>query len=83
MTGKMKMVTVYICQNLPEAEIIKGRLEYEEIPVMLKYESAGMVIGITVDGLGQIEIQVPESNKNKAIEILDRGESAYPIEPDR
>lgn len=72
------MATICICNNLPEAEIIKGRLEFEGIPAILKYESAGMVIGVTVDGLGQIEIQVPLSAEKKALEILNRAESDYP-----
>ena len=81
MTDKSKLVTVCVTNNLPEAEIIKGRLEFEGIPAIFKYESAGMVIGVTVDGLGQIEIQVPLAQEKKAIEILSREESDYPKEP--
>jgi hypothetical protein len=83
MSKKYNLVTVHIVQSPIEAEIIKGRLEYEGIPVILKYESAGRVIGITVDGLGQIEIQVHEPDVEKAEEILSRDENSYPKQPDR
>ena len=81
MKDSSKLVTIHVANNLPEAEIIKGRLEFEGIPAILKYESAGRVIGVTVDGLGQIEIQVPLAQEKKATEILSREESDYPTEP--
>jgi hypothetical protein len=43
-----------------EAQIIKGRLESEGIPVLLSYESAGLVYGLTIDGLGEVKIMVPK-----------------------
>lgn len=64
------MTTVYIAVGQPEAEIIKGRLENEGIPAMLRYESAGLIYGITVDGLGQVEVQVPSALADEARQIL-------------
>ena len=64
------LITVYIAHGQPEAEIVKGRLENEGIPAMLRYESAGIVYGITIDGLGQVEVQVPSSLAQRAREIL-------------
>lgn len=71
MSGKTQPVTVYIAGNQIEAEIVKGRLENEGIPVLLSYESAGVVYGITVDGLGQVKVQVPSSFEQQAKHILD------------
>jgi len=65
-----EFTTVYIANGQPEAQIIRGRLESEGIPAMLRYESAGLVYGLTIDGLGQVEIQVPSSLAQKAREIL-------------
>lgn len=65
-----KFITVYTASGEPEAHIIKGRLETEGIPVLLRYESAGRVIGITIDGLGEIQVQVPENMAGKAGKIL-------------
>ena len=64
------LITVYLANGQPEAEIIKGRLENEGIPAMLRYESAGVVYGFTIDGLGQVEVQVPSSLAQHAREIL-------------
>jgi hypothetical protein len=53
------LVVVFRAAGLSEAEIVKGFLESEEIPVHLSYESAGAVYGLTVDGLGEVRIKVP------------------------
>jgi hypothetical protein len=51
---------------------LKGKLESEGIPVILRYESVGFTLyGITVDGLGEVEIRVPASFAEKAREILE------------
>jgi hypothetical protein len=70
---KAKFTTVYIAGGQPEAQIVKGRLENEGIPVILRYESAGIVWGLTVDGLGQVEVQVPSSFAEEAKQILGLG----------
>jgi hypothetical protein len=71
MSQEIKFVTVYSASSQPEAEIIKGRLENEGIPAMLHYESLGNIYGLTVDGLGQVEIQVPLSCAGEAKRILE------------
>ena len=71
MTGKIRLVTVYTAIGQPEAEIIRGRLENGGIPAILRYESFGNVYGITVDGLGQVEIQVPDDYAHDAKQILE------------
>ena len=70
MPEEIKLTTVYVAVGQPEAEIIKGRLENEGIPAVLRYESAGLIYGITVDGLGQVEVQVPSVLADKARQIL-------------
>jgi hypothetical protein len=70
MEKKDQLTTIYIAGNQVEAQLIKGRLENEGIPVLLRYESAGVVYGITVDGLGQVEVQVPSSLAQKAKDAL-------------
>jgi len=69
MSTEEQLVTVYITTH-PAAHIIKGRLESEGIPALLSYESAGLVYGITVDGLGEVKVMVPESLAEQAREIL-------------
>lgn len=65
-----ELVTVWIT-DYPRALILKGRLESEGIPVLLSYETAGTLYGITVDGLGEVEIKVPSRYAEKAKEILE------------
>jgi len=69
MSAKEPLVTVHTA-NYMEAQIIKGRLESEGIPVLLSYESAGLVYGLTVNGLGEVKIMVPERLAEEAREIL-------------
>jgi hypothetical protein len=69
--GKRKdLVVVHIAQGELEASVIKSHLECEGIPVMLQYESVGRVFGLTVDGLGEIRILVPQELAEKAKEII-------------
>jgi hypothetical protein len=68
------MVTVYTACGQPGAEIIKGRLISEGIPAILKYESLGRVYGLTMDGLGQVQVQVPAKDAEIAGEILAESE---------
>jgi hypothetical protein len=58
--------------GMTQAKIIAGRLESEEIPTQLRYESVGSVYAITVDGLGEVRILVPASDLERAKEILSR-----------
>lgn len=68
-TGK-KLSVIAIAKQI-EAQIIKGRLESEGIPVLLSYESAGLVYGLTINGLGEVKIMVPEHLAKEARSLLD------------
>ncbi|MFA5179857.1 MAG: DUF2007 domain-containing protein [Syntrophales bacterium] len=63
------------------AKIITGRLESEDIPTRLRYEAAGPIYAITVDGLGEVRILVPVSEQERARGILsqtyEEGELAW------
>jgi hypothetical protein len=73
MSEREQLATVYTARYM-EAQIIKGRLESEGIPVLLSYESAGLVYGITIDGLGEVKVMVPKRLAEEAKEILGVGE---------
>lgn len=71
MVAKRKdFVVVYKAQGELEANVIKSHLECEGIPVMLQYESAGRVFGLTVDGLGEVRILVPQELAEEARQII-------------
>ncbi len=63
-------VTVAIAQGSFEADLIKARLESAGIPVALRYESFGRIAALTIDGVGQVEIQVPPDFEEDALEVL-------------
>jgi hypothetical protein len=58
--------------GMAQANIIRGRLESEEIPTQLQYEAAGAIYAITVDGLGEVRILVPVPDWERAKELLSR-----------
>ncbi len=64
------LTTVHITQGLLRAQVIKTKLEDAGIPVLLDYESVGPVIGITVDGLGEVRIQVPTRYADEAQTLI-------------
>ena len=72
MSSEEQLVTVRVARQI-EAQIIKGRLESEGIPVLLSYESAGLVFGLLVDGIGEVRIMVPKRLAEQAKEILEMG----------
>jgi hypothetical protein len=75
MSEKGPLIAVCTAKYM-EAQVIKGRLESEGIPVLLSYESAGLVYGITVDGLGEVKIMVPKALAEEARGILGVDEFA-------
>jgi len=75
--AKQELVCVRLCQGVMLGEIYKSKLEAAGIPAMLKYESAGRVLGITVDGLGRVEVLVPaEMAEDAAALLADIGDEA-------
>ena len=69
MGNNKKWIKIWV-SDYNTAQIIKTKLESENIPVHLKYESLGLVYGITVDGLGNVEIEVPSDMSEIAKEII-------------
>jgi hypothetical protein len=69
--ARLKLVTVYESQGMLGAQVVKGKLESAGLPVLLKYESYGQVLGLTVDGLGLVEVQVPAELAEDALALLD------------
>ena len=66
----LNLITVYRSTGMLGAQVVKAKLEAYGIPVMLKYESAGLVFGLTVDGLGMVEVQVPEDRAEEAEAVV-------------
>jgi Putative prokaryotic signal transducing protein len=61
---------VYRASGKMQAEVIRGRLESAGIPVLLDYESIGLVYGLTIDGVGEVRIMVPNERVEDAKLLL-------------
>ncbi len=73
MSKKSDLVSVYTASGELEANVIKSKLEEGDIPVLLSYESLGIIYGLSVDGLGEIRILVPKNLAQRAREIIAWG----------
>ena len=65
------LTTVRVAQGLLQAEVFKSKLESAGVPVLLEYESIGPTLGITVDGLGQVQVMVPDDLADEARALLE------------
>ncbi len=65
------LVVIHSAAGLMRAQVIKSKLEEAGIPVLLDYESLGPVIGITVDGLGQVRVLVPQDRAEEARSLIE------------
>ena len=74
MTEEQELICVHSCQGWDLAQIFKSKLEAAGIPVLLKYDSASLVFGITVDRLGKVRIMVPQAYASEAEALLETGE---------
>ena len=74
MTEEQELVCVHSCQGWDLAQIFRSKLEAMDIPVLLKYDSASLVFGITVDSLGEVRIMVPEVYASDAKALLEADE---------
>lgn len=66
------LTTVHVAQGQLQAHVIKTKLESAGIPTLLDYESIGVVVGITVDGLGEVRVMVPEERADEARALLEQ-----------
>ena len=68
--GNEALVSVYTSTGPLAAEVVKGRLETAGIPAMLKYESIGRTMGLTLDGLGEVQVMVQKEREQEALALL-------------
>jgi hypothetical protein len=69
-----KLKKLIAVDGMMEAEIIKSKLESFDIPCVLKFESAGRLMGITMNGLGEVKVMVSSKDYDKAVETLNSKE---------
>jgi|GEM_PF-1411712 len=64
------LVEVYTTQGHLRANVIKSKLEAAGIPALLSYDSASLVFGLTVDGIGEVRVMVSEQYAAEARRIV-------------
>ncbi|GEM_PF-535120 len=74
-------VVVWRAANWLEAQIVKGRLESEGIPVLLRGEALGPLYGLTTGGLAEVDLLVPGPLAERAQDLLRSLEEPDPEEP--
>lgn len=57
-----------------EGEILRAKLEANNIPVQVFQESAGVTYGLTIGSLGLVKIFVPKEYENEAIALISTGD---------
>ena len=70
MNKKEGMTEVYRATSEIEAQVIKGLLESNGIPCLLKSHAAHSVHMFVVDGMGEVRVMVWESMAEKARELI-------------
>jgi hypothetical protein len=66
---------IIVCRaaGMVNAQIILGRLQTDGIPARLQYEAIGVLsCALDIDGLGEVQIFVPESSADQAREVLEQ-----------
>jgi len=76
-----RYTVISITQGLLRAEVVRTYLRSHGIPAILRYESAGRALGITVDGLGEVQVLVPARWERRARRLLRARE--HPRRPRR
>lgn len=54
-----------------EAQIVKGRLESEGIPAIIRGEAIGSIYGLTTGSLAATDVLVPAPLADQALDILN------------
>ena len=65
-------VVVWEAANNLEAQIVKGRLESEGIPAIIRGEAIGSIYGLTTGSLAATDVLVPAPLADRAVDILSK-----------
>jgi hypothetical protein len=76
-----ELIAVYTAQGHPRAHVIKSKLEAAGIPAMLSYDSASLVFGLTVDGIGKVRVLVRPEDVEEARKLLAEEEIPEATDP--
>lgn len=63
-------VVVWEAANIMEAHVVKGRLESEGIPAIIRGEALATIYGLTAGNLAAAKVLVPAPLAERALEVL-------------
>jgi len=63
-------VVVWEAANLMEAHVVKGRLESEGIPAIIRGEALATIYGLTAGNLAAAKVLVPAPLAERALDLL-------------
>ena len=70
--GEQKWEVVATIAGDFQAELLRGLLEAQDIPVVLSQEGAGhSVFPVTVGALGKVDVLVPGSHLEQALKVVE------------
>ena len=72
MSKGKELVEVYRATGEAEAQVIKGLLESNGIPCLLKSQAAPSVHAFAVNGMGEVSIMVGQSMAEEASRLIKR-----------
>jgi hypothetical protein len=70
MDEELALETVYSAGNQMEAEVIRGLLESNDIPVLLQGETAGQVYGLFAGPLSDVKVLVRAEHADLARQLI-------------
>jgi len=70
-----QMLCVFVASGQIQAQQIRAFLEASGVPSALRGESLSKTHGLTLDGLGRIEVLVAEADKERARALLASAET--------
>jgi len=71
----MELISVYTASGQLEAQMIKAFLESNALQVVINQESIGRTLGLSAGYLGEVEVLVPETQAEKASELISAMEN--------
>jgi hypothetical protein len=71
-SNERELTVIATTSGMLRAEVLRSKLENAGIPVVLDYEAAGHVIGLTAPGLSlsQVRVLVPRTDAAEARRLL-------------
>jgi hypothetical protein len=69
---------VFTASGMTQANIILGRLTTEDIPTRIKYDAAGPIYAITINGLGEVKKKTSYS-RSSSPSMVNCSEICHPV----